>query len=208
MMIEANIYDMPYVCRTKDLLWAHETRMIFSLLMNDGLSMNDIKQKIEDENTFNAASASRAKEIRQALIRRNNAVDDEFRNIFLHGSIEIQKVMCAIMIMLTDRTFYEFMDLVYREKLITGDLKLTDSDVIGFIHEIQSKDDRASKWTDAGIKKLRTQYLMILREGGLLSIGDLKNQKLLKPILSPSFTDYLDDNGLERVHRILTGERA
>ena len=208
MMIEANIYDMPYVCRTKDLLWAHETRMIFSLLMNDGLSMNDIKQKIEDENTFNAASASRAKEIRQALIRRNNAVDDEFRNIFLHGSIEIQKVMCAIMIMLTDRTFYEFMDLVYREKLITGDLKLTDSDVIGFIHEIQSKDDRASKWTDAGIKKLRTQYLMILREGGLLSIGDLKNQKLLKPILSPSFTDYLDDNGMERVQRILTGERS
>lgn len=208
MMIEANIYDMPYVCRTKDLLWAHETRLIFSLLMNDGLSMNDIKQKIEDENTFNAASASRAKEIRQALIRRNNAVDDEYRNIFLHGSIEIQKVMCAIMIMLTDRTFYEFMDLVYREKLITGDLKLKDSDVIGFIHEIQSKDDRASKWTDAGIKKLRTQYLMILREGGLLSIGDLKNQKLLKPILSPSFTDYLDDNGLERVHRILTGERA
>jgi len=207
MMIEADIYGMPYVCRTKDLLWAHETRLIFSLLMNDGLSMNDIKQKIEDENIFNAASVSRAKETRQALTRRNAAVDDDFRNTLLKSSDEIQKVMCIILIMITDRTFYEFMDLVFREKLITGDLKLSDADVIGYIHEIQAKDEKASKWTDAGIKKLRSQYYMILREAGLLSTGDLKNQKLLKPILPPLYTDYLDDNGMERICRILTGER-
>ncbi len=152
-MIVKNIYDLPYVCRTKDLLWAHETRLIFSLIINDGLSMEDLKPKIEDDNIINAASKSRAREIRLVLTRRNTAVDDDFRKTFLNEPDEIQKVMCIILIMLTDRTFYEFMDLVFREKLVVGDLRLVDSDVIGYLHEIQDRDEKASKWTDAGIKK-------------------------------------------------------
>lgn len=207
-MIEINLNDMPYLCRTKDMLWTRETGMVFSFLMQDGLSMEDIRKKIEDENIFDAASASRAKEIRQALTRRNNFVDDDYRNIFLSSTSEIQKVMSIILIMLTDRTFYEFMDSVFREKLITGAVKITDADVIGYIHDIQGKDEKASKWSDGGIKKLRSQYFTILREAGLLSVGDQKNQQVLKPLLPPSFMSYLDENGLGRIRIILMGERA
>ncbi len=202
-----NIYEMPYVCRTKDLLWVHETETMFSLIINEGKTMDEIKKLIEDENIFNAASVSRAGDIRKSLTRRSNAVDDEFRQTFLSQSKDAQKIMCVILLMLTDRTFYEFMDLVYREKLITGNIKINDADVIGFIHDVQAKDDKASKWTDAGIKKLRSQYFGILRDAGLLSKDDLKNQKLIKPILSKVFTDYLDNNGMDRIHRIITGER-
>ncbi len=206
-MIDINIYDMPYVCRTKELLWAHETETMFSLMINENKTIEEIKKLIEDENIFNAASANRAGDIRKSLTRRSNAVDDEFRQTFLNQSKDAQKIMCVILLMLTDRTFYEFMDLVYREKLITGNIKIIDADVIGFIHDVQAKDDKASKWTDAGIKKLRSQYFGILRDAGLLSKDDLKDQKLIKPILSKTFTDYMDDNGMERIHRIITGER-
>lgn len=206
-MIDVNVYEMPYVCRTKDRLWAHETEQVFSLLMNDGKSIDEIKKQIEDENLFNAASPSRSRETKQAIIRRNEAVDDDFRKRFLEESSDVRKVMCIILLMLTDRTFYEFMDTVYREKLITGNIKVSDADVIGFIHEVQSRDEKAAKWTDAGIKKLRSQYLGMLRDAGLLSTDGLKDQRLLKPLLPKSFTDYLDDNGMERIHRILTGER-
>ena len=206
-MININIYDMPYVCRTKDLLWAHETETMFSLMIREGKSIEEIKQKIEDENIFNAASANRAGDIRKALTRRSNAVDDEFRTTFLNQSKDAQKIMCVILLMLTDRTFYEFMDLVYREKLITGNIKISDADVIGYIHDIQAKDEKAAKWTDAGIKKLRSQYFGILRDSGLLSKDDLKDQRLLKPILPMAFANYLDDNGMERIRLILTGER-
>ncbi len=206
-MINVDIYDMPYVCRTKELLWAHETELMFSMIINDGKTIDEIKKMVEDENIFNAASANRAGDIRKSLTRRNSAVDDEFRETFLKSSSAEQKIMCVILLMLTDRTFFEFMDLVYREKLITGDIKIVDADVIGYIHEVQAKDEKAAKWTDAGIKKLRSQYFGILRDAGLLSTEDLKNQRLLKPILSKTFTDYLDANGMERVHRILTGER-
>lgn len=142
-MININIYDMPYVCRTKDLLWVHETETMFSLMIREGKSIEEIKQKIEDENIFNAASANRAGDIRKALTRRSNAVDDEFRTTFLNQSKDAQKIMCAILLMLTDRTFYEFMDLVYREKLITGNIKISDADVIGYIHDVQAKDEKA-----------------------------------------------------------------
>lgn len=206
-MIEINILKEPYRCRTKDLLWARETRQMFELLVNEKKTIAEINELIEKENIFNAASGNRAGDIRKTLTRRNAVVDDSFRMEFLNISSEMQKMMCIALIMLTDRTFYEFMDNVFKEKLITCDLQITDADVIGFIHDIQSEDAKAAKWTDGGIKKLRSQYLMILRDAELLS-KDLKNRNLLRPILTSEFTNYLDHNGLGRIREIFMGERS
>lgn len=35
MMIEVNILKEPYCCRTKDLLWARETRQMLDLLVHE-----------------------------------------------------------------------------------------------------------------------------------------------------------------------------
>ena len=41
--------------------------------------------------------------------------------------------------MLTDRTFLEFMNDVYKEKLIAGETELHDSDILGYFHGLQEK---------------------------------------------------------------------
>lgn len=41
-MIDINIYDMPYVCRTKELLWAHETETMFSLMINENKTIEEM----------------------------------------------------------------------------------------------------------------------------------------------------------------------
>jgi len=206
-MIEVRVFDQPYNCRTKDLLWFSETRQAISLIEDDGKTVADIKKLSETENIFNAASASRANEIRQAITRRINAVDDEFYKTFLGQPTEIQKIMCLVLIMLTDHTFFDFMDLVVKEKLITGDLMLPDSDLFSFIHELQGRDARAAKWTDAGIRKLKVQYKAILRDAEMLT-GILNDAKILRPILPGTFTDYLKDSGMGRIREILMGERS
>ena len=205
-MIEIRITDLPYYCRTKDILWFSETRTVIELLVMEGKSIEDIKELSDRENLFNAASPSRAKEIRQAIARRVSAVNEKYLRSFLQQNSSMQKILCMVMLMLTDRTFYEFMNNIYREKLIAGNIVLKDSDLFGFLHEVQTKDVKAAKWTDAGMRKIRTNYKQILKDAGLLT-EELNDRMLIRPILSPTVNVLLKEEGLESFRKIIVGER-
>jgi len=111
------------------------------------------------------------------------------------------------MLLLTDRTFFEFMNEVFREKLITGDTALRDSDIIGFIHSVQEKDRQAAKWTDGGIKKLRNNIKTIMKEAGLISDSGM-DRKIIRPIISEEVIEFLKEEGLTQFIKILVGARA
>ena len=119
-MIELKVLEQRYPCRTKDLLWYRETRQQVALIIDEGKTLPEIKQMSEEQNIFNAASASKANEIRTVTARRLLAVNDDYLRFFHGQDAETQKILTLVLVMLTDRTFLEFMDLVYREKLITG----------------------------------------------------------------------------------------
>lgn len=206
-MIHTLILNQRYSCRTKDLLWYKEARQAILLMVKDKKTLDDIKSLSENENLYNAASSSRANEIRTAIARRISAVDLAFLQFFAEQSSESQKLLCAAMVMLTDRTFYEFMDLVYREKLIAGDFELHDSDVLGYLHSLQEREEHAAQWTDVGVKKVRDNYKAILKEAGMISDNGTV-RKILKPIVSREMRDFLEEEGLAPIVRILTGERG
>ena len=206
-MIEMSILNKRYFCKTKDLLWYKETRQTIFLMINDKKTPEDIKKLSENDNLYNAVSCSRANEIRTAIARRISAVDATFLEFFLQQNPELQKLLCAVMVMLTDRSFFEFMDLVYREKLIAGDWELNDSDTMGYLHSLQEKDEYAARWTDAGIKKVRDNYKAMLKEAGMISDGGT-SRKILRPIISQELREFLRKEGLERIEKILTGERT
>lgn len=206
-MIELQIINQRYPCRTKDLLWYRETRQAISLMEIETKSLDDIKLLSEKENFYNAASASRANEIRTVIARRISSVNVAFRKFFMAQDTDSQKLLCIVMVMLTDRTFLEFMDFVYREKLISGDFELYDSDIVGYLHFLQEREEHAAQWTDAGIKKVRDNYKAILREAGMISDrGTVR--KILKPMVSQELQGFLAEEGLERIGKILTGERG
>ncbi len=204
-MIVLDILNGPYFCRTKDILWFTETRTVIEL-MNAGAKPDEIKGQIEKENLFSAASASRAKEIRQAILRRIDSVNEEYLRFFSTQDSKTQKLLCVIMIMLTDRTFYEFMDAIFREKLIIGDLSLKDSDILSFLHEIQNKDAQAAAWTDSGMKKARGNYKQILKDAGLTT-DERSDRRILRPLLNRDTVELLNKEGLSSVRKILSGER-
>ena len=206
-MIELHILSQRYPCRTKDLLWYKETRQTILLRVRDKKTLEDIKTLSENENLYNAASSSRANEIRTVIARRVTAVDSSFLQFFEAQNSEAQKLLCIVMIMLTDRTFFEFMDYIYGEKLIRRDFVLYDSDILGYLHSLQEKEEYAARWTDAGIKKVRDNYKSILKEAGMISDSGTK-RKILKPIVSRALCDFLDEEGLGRIRKILAGERG
>lgn len=206
-MIEMNILNQRYLCKTKDLLWYKETRQTILLMVKDKKTLDDIKILSENENLYNAASSSRANEIRTAIARRISATNFAFLQFFAEQNAESQKLLCIVMVMLTDRTFLEFMDLVYREKLIAGDFELYDSDILAYLHSLQEKEERTARWTDVGIKKVRDNYKVILKEAEMISDSGTV-RRILRPIVSREMRKFLEEEGLELMVKILTGERG
>ena len=205
-MITVSVLNQRYPCRTRDRLWYREIKTAIDKILAGDLTTADIGKASLDENIFNASSTSRSKEIAQAVTRRINAVDSAYLSFFVGRNTESQQLLCIVMVMLTDHSFLEFMDTVYREKLIQYDDILRDSDIMGFFHRLQEKDENAAKWTDAGIKKARDNYKSMLKEAGMLSESGTE-RKIIRPILDKEMEDFLQSEGMARIYKILAGER-
>lgn len=204
-MMTFDVLEQPFFCRTKDTLRFQEMRVAIEQ-MAVGKTIDDIGNLSDEENLFNAVSKSRAKEIFSIIKRRLSRVDQDFFDFFLSESIEMQKILCVITVMLDDRSFYTFMDEVYKEKLIIRDNILYRDDLIAFIHRLQERDEKAAGWTDAGIKKMRDNFKSILRDGGLISQTGYDRQ-ILRPLLTEDIERFLSNQGLTSIRKILTGER-
>ncbi len=204
-MIKFDVINAPFRCRTKDTLRFQEMKTAIEYLAQ-GKTFADLQRMSDEENLFSAASPSRAKEIFNLLKRRLSKVNQEFFLFFLSEPIEMQKLLCVATAMLEDHSFYAFMDEVYKEKLIAGDFVLYKDDLVAFIHKIQARDEKAAAWTDAGIKKLRDNFKSILREGGLISASG-NDRQILRPLLDDRTKQFLDEEGLSPIKKILAGER-
>lgn len=204
-MIQFDVMNTPFRCRTKDTLRFQEMKTAIERL-SQGDTMDDLRRRNVEENIFSAVSPSRAKEILNMIRRRLDKVDQAFFAFFLSESIEMQKVLCVVTVMLEDRSFYTFMDEVYKEKLIAGESVLYKDDLIAFLHKLQARDEKAASWTDDGIKHMRDNYKSILREGGLISATG-QDRQILRPLLTEKTIIYLDGQGLSPIRKILTGER-
>ena len=205
-MINMSAQNQRYYCRTKDLLWYRETKIAVEKVLHGDMTTADIRRESLDKNIFNASSTSRSKEIAQAVTRRVNAVDSVYLSFFDTRNTENQQLLCIVMVMLTDHTFLEFMDSVYREKLIQQDNILRDSDIMGLFHRIQEKDESAAKWSDASLRKVRDNYKSMLKEAGMLSESGTE-RKIIRPILDKEMEHFLQSEGLARIYKILAGER-
>ena len=203
-MIEMKVLSAPFACRTKDLLWYRETKQCIELL-REGKSLDDIKILSENENIFNAASSSRADNIRVVTARRLKAVNEEFLSFFSAQDAMAQKQLCVVLVMLTDRTFYEFMNAIFKEKMTLGVYELHDSDLVGFVHRLQESDERIAKWSDAAVIKVRDNYKYILKEAEFISKTGT-TREIVRPIISDAMKTFLIDEGLLPIYKILAGE--
>lgn len=80
-MMALAVLTQPYPARVKEQFWFRELRQAVAVLA-EGKSFADLKRMSEEENFFNASSASRANGIRQALERRLKAAEPSFCAFF------------------------------------------------------------------------------------------------------------------------------
>lgn len=204
-MIHMTVLEQPYPARVHDMFWFRELRSAIAFLQQGG-TLEKLKERSQKENFFNASSASRATGMLQVLSRRLSAVDAAFCAFFQASPLETQKLLALTLVLLTDHTFYRVMDDCWREKLIVGDTTLYNRDILEVLRNIQEEEEKAAKWTDASVKKIRANYKAILRDAGLIT-GNKEPYQMQKPLCSPALHGFFQQEGLGIIEKILTGER-
>lgn len=185
--------------------WFAEFRKVMQML-GRGYGMSEIKERNLRENIFSASTPLRAKQIFQTVSGRVLALDADICALFLSSDLATQKLIALVAAMAYDELFFDFVYEVVREKMIMGNDQLMDSDIRVFFKEKQEQDERVARWTDATFVRLAKCYKTMLYEAGVIN-KDVGARKINPPIVDPQLQGWLEDHGMTRYAKALTGER-
>ena len=186
--------------------WFAEFRKVMQML-GRGYGMSEIKKLNLRENIFSASTPLRAKQIFQTVSGRVLALDADICALFLSSDLATQKLIALVAAMAYDELFFDFVYEVVREKMIMGNDQLTDSDIRVFFKEKQEQDERVARWTDATFVRLAKCYKTMLYEAGIIN-KDVGARIIIPPIVDPQLQGWLEDHGMTRYAKALTGERS
>ena len=184
--------------------WFTEFRKVITLLRS-GKTLQEIKALAVNENLFSAATSMRSGQIFSTVSARVMSLPDDYHKLFEESGLETQKLIALLSIMETDALFFDFMNDIYKEKLIIGDTQITDADIRIFFADKRRQSEKVSGWTDATLIRLRKCYKTYLSEAGLLERG-VGDRKIIKPLIDDKFVRLLSGTNRKQAYNILTCE--
>ena len=185
--------------------WFVEFRKVVQLL-HDEKTMDEVKALALNENLFVAPTAFRANQIFNTVSGRVKALDSSFMPLFLNSDLATQKLIALIAAMAYDTLFFDFVYEVIREKMIVGTDELLDSDVRVFFKDKQQQNEKVAGWTNATLARLGRCYKTMLYEAGVIEKCK-PARRILRPILDPELTRWLEMHDMMIYSKSLTGVR-
>lgn len=183
--------------------WFIEFKKVM-VLLDQGLTYDEIKRISLEENLFGVPKIYRAKETYNTVSRRAKALDNKLIKLFCSTDLSSSKVLAMLAVIKTDRLFFEFMYEVYREKVMFGVTALEDRDMNIFLKNKQMQSEKVAAWKDCTLDKLKNSYVNYLSDSGLISrAGSVKN--ITPPVLDIAVEQYLLDHDMKQYLSALTG---
>ncbi|MBZ9624740.1 DUF1819 family protein [Clostridium sp. FP2] len=181
---------MEYKSTIKSRPYLYKETKKAAILIKQGVTIDEIKNKSIEDNIFQLESEARKKEVASIIAARLKELDEFVIDKISEGNVETSKVLVLYAIIKTDRLFFEFMNENYKEKLLLRDLFLRDKDFNAFFQSKREQSDKVASWSEYTFKKLKQVYIRILFECGL--IENQKGDRAIKtPILESEVKDYL-----------------
>lgn len=156
-----------------------ETKKVAALI-NEGFKEFEVKEKAIEDNIFQVNTEARKREIASIVISRLKVLDEYLIEKIAHGDTEMGKSLVLYAIMKTDRLFFEFMNEVFKEKVLLREQYIKDVDFNIFFERKKEQSETVASWKDYTFYKLKQVYIRILFEAGLF-----KNQKNEREIVLP-----------------------
>lgn len=181
MEYKSTIKSRPYLYK--------ETKKVATLI-KQGVHIDEIRNKSVEDNIFQLESEARKKEVASIIVTRLKDLDKFIIDKISEGNVETSKMLVLYAIIKTDRLFFEFMNEVYKEKLLLRDLFLRDKDFNTFFQSKREQSEKVASWTEYTFKKLKQVYVRILFECGLIE-NQKGDRKIKTPILESEVREYL-----------------
>lgn len=181
-----------------------ETKKAASLKIQ-GFKDFEIREMAKKENIFQVHTEKRKGEIASAVLQRLNILDEYLIEKVATGNLETSKIIVLYAIAKTDRLFSEFINEVYREKLIMNDFILSHRDLNIYFQRKREQSERVASWSDHTIYKLKQTYRRMLFEAGLIKRGKAEDE-IVRPLIEPEVIDYFRLKGEGQYIRALLGE--
>ncbi len=173
-------------------------------LKRDKLTDTEIKAKIIQNNIFGAPNEYRAKRIYGYIKRRADSLDENAIELFFNSDLSMQRLFNLVCILRNSRIFFEFINEVYREKIILGIDTIEPSDIRIFFNNKIVQSEVIAEWKEPTRKRIQGSFMTILTESNLLIERD--NKKLINPpIIDTLFEKYLETNGEADIIKAMTG---
>ena len=151
---------------TREQFLFYEVRTTAKLVY-EGLSNDEIVDRIVKENLFQYSTEKSVKKMALACLRRLEALEDRtlVQAIATQPS-GVSKQICLYAMMCQYRLVWEFMLTVVGSKYRLLDTSFGKIDLNGFFMRLQEQDGWVATWSDSTITKLKQVLQKILVENG------------------------------------------
>lgn len=181
-------------------------------LKKENISDDEIKRRITEENIFGAPNDYRAHRIGNYLSARVGRLSHEEVMLFFACDITSQKLMNLVCIMRNDTLLFEFINEVYREKVMLGVETLDLYDGRAFFTEKEKQDDTVAGWQDKTKRRLISTYLNFMTDAGLLSRAEKvsgssksRSRKIMIPLPDEALQHHLETTGETTILKAIMG---
>ena len=182
---------------TREQFLFREMRIV-ARLYREGLSPEEITERIYQENLFQYPTEREIKGKCRTALKRLNCIahSPALVELLAEGALQEAKWAALTAMMAQNALVAEFMTDVVGEKFRGLDRSLTAKDFYLFYETICQKDPGAARWSPATVKKIKSVLWNLLRENGYL---ERPGSETLCPVLiSEEFEQALRQAGFQR----------
>lgn len=171
---------------TREQFLFYETRTV-ARLMIEGLSDEEIVEKVITENLFQNPTEKMLKNLATVCCNRLHAMeDDDLVAAIANQSYDVAKQICLYAMMKQYRLMWEFMITVVGEKYRMLDMSFGNIDMNTFFMRLQEQDETVASWKESTIKKLKQVLKKVLVENEYL---DSPRADHLNPVMISSILE-------------------
>jgi hypothetical protein len=174
---------------TSDHLYRNEVKIVTSLQLK-GLSKEEIRQKVTDENLFHCRSESAIKEMFPRVYKRTLEFDNYLRETLAESSRSDSNAILLYGFLKTYRFPREFVTEVLQYNRKTGKNFVTKGNIAAFFEQKAEQDEIVRNWSEETTNNVRRKTLMILSEGELLKKSE-EGFSIQSVPLSSRLYDYI-----------------
>lgn len=171
---------------TREQFLFYETRTV-ARLMIEGLSDEEIVEKVITENLFQNPTEKMLKNLATVCCNRLHAMEDyDLVAAIANQSYDVAKQICLYAMMKQYRLMWEFMITVVGEKYRMLDMSFGNIDMNSFFMRLQEQDETVASWKESTIKKLKQVLKKVLVENEYL---DSPRADHLNPVMISSILE-------------------